>query len=318
MSEEGKRAFSAGVALLQDPDGAKYEEAAAQFRRAYELTKSWKVLGNLGLCLMHLERDGEAIEAYDKYLAGGGKDIAREERAQVERDLATLKAQVATVRVELPAGEATIIDERSNSRGGKIVNKYVTTTGSMQLGLHPGDHVITARSSQGSSDWPTSLDPASSTSHRFAFGQPADATAKPSLTPMSTVAPKTDPVGKPASEPVGAEPQSSSNQRTIGFVVGGTGVAALGIGAFFGLSTFSKWKDAKNACDTTDVCDSSAARSSGNLATVFFAVGGAATAAGVVLVLTAPSSASPAPATAWRIAPALGPGVKGVVAGTVF
>jgi len=47
-AEEGKRAFAVGVALLQDPEGAKYEEAAAQFHRAYELTKSWKVLGTSG------------------------------------------------------------------------------------------------------------------------------------------------------------------------------------------------------------------------------------------------------------------------------
>src|SRR6476646_5802305 len=82
---EGRKAFSAGVILLQDPDGAKYDEALVQFRRAYELVGSWKVLGNLGLCALKLERDGEAIDAYEKYLASGGKDIDAQERAQVER-----------------------------------------------------------------------------------------------------------------------------------------------------------------------------------------------------------------------------------------
>ena len=103
----------------------------------------------------------------------------------------------------------------------------------------------------------------------------------------------------------------------VGYIVGGVGVVSLGLGTVFGLNTFSKWKNAQNECDVSGVCDSSSARSSGNLATAFVLVGTAATAAGVVLVLTAPSHA-PAPAAAWQIAPAVGPGVKGVVAGTVF
>ena len=46
FGSEGRKAFSAGVILLQDPDGAKYDEALVQFKRAYELVGSWKVLGN--------------------------------------------------------------------------------------------------------------------------------------------------------------------------------------------------------------------------------------------------------------------------------
>src|SRR5215470_10538239 len=73
--EEVKRAFAAGVILLKDPDGAKYEEALAQFNKAYRLTGSWKALGNVALCSMKLERDGEAVAAYEKYLTEGAKEI---------------------------------------------------------------------------------------------------------------------------------------------------------------------------------------------------------------------------------------------------
>jgi hypothetical protein len=318
-SEDGKRAFAAGVALLQDPDGAKYEEAAAQFRRAYELTKSWKVLGNLALCLMHLERDGEAIEAYDKYLSAGGKEILRDERLQVERDVETLRAQVATVRLELPSGEATITDERTNSHGGKLVNKYVATAATMQLGLHPGDHVITAQFGQSTSVWRTSLAPAASASHRFEPAPP-DETAR-SQTPSAQSGPAVQPNLASRANPSGSSADSgggASSQRTVGYVVGGVGVVGLGVGAFFGLSTFSKWNDAKAACDDSNVCDASAARSSGNLSTLFFVAGGAATVAGAVLVLTARPSEPRAMASTWALAPAIGPGVNGFVARTAF
>jgi hypothetical protein len=316
--DEGKRAFAAGVALLQDPDGAKYEEAAAQFRRAYELTKNWKVLGNLGLCLMHLERDGEAIEAYDKYLSAGGKEIARDERAQVERDVDTLKAQVATVRLELPSSDTTVTDERTNSRGVKLVNKYVATSTTMQLGLHPGDHVITARSGQATSEWRTSLSPAVTASHRFEAAPAAE--AAPPRGPGAPPEPAVQNLATHANPPSSSADSGTggSSQRAVGYVVGGIGVVGLGVGAFFGLSTFSKWNEAKAACDDSNVCDASAARSSGNLSTVFFVAGGAATVAGVVLVLTARPNEPRKAAATWSVLPAIGPNVNGFVARTAF
>ena len=115
-ADEGKRAFAAGVILLQDPDGAKYEEAIVQFHRAYELVGSWKILGNVGLCALKLERDGEAIDAYEKYLDGGKKEIAPDERTQVERDSVALRAQVSHATLQLPAGGGSIVDERTDAR----------------------------------------------------------------------------------------------------------------------------------------------------------------------------------------------------------
>src|SRR5215510_160926 len=122
--EAGKKAFAAGVALLQDPEGARYDDALVQFRKAYELTSSFKALGNMALCLFKLERDGEAIAAYEKYLKVVGNKIDAGERAQIERDLLALKAQVVVVKLELPEAGSTVIDERPDSRGNKIVNEY--------------------------------------------------------------------------------------------------------------------------------------------------------------------------------------------------
>src|SRR5262245_22280826 len=94
ITEEARAHFSAGVSFLQYPDGARYEDAYREFSAAYAASPSWKILGNLGLSAMKLERDGEAIDAFAKYLSQGGKDIDRDERAQVERDLKTLQAGV--------------------------------------------------------------------------------------------------------------------------------------------------------------------------------------------------------------------------------
>jgi pimeloyl-ACP methyl ester carboxylesterase len=68
ISDEARTHFKAGVSLLQDPEGERVEEAYREFKAAYAISKSPKILGNMGFCAMRLERDGEAIEAYSQYL----------------------------------------------------------------------------------------------------------------------------------------------------------------------------------------------------------------------------------------------------------
>src|ERR1041385_1727713 len=69
-ADAARQQFRAGIAYLEDTEGARSEEAYAAFKKAYELSKSPKVLGNIGLCAMKLERDGEAIAAYQSSLKG--------------------------------------------------------------------------------------------------------------------------------------------------------------------------------------------------------------------------------------------------------
>src|SRR5688500_5916327 len=115
---EARKQFTAGVNLLDDPDGAKYEEAYHAFKKAYALSRNVKVLGNIGFCAMHLERDGEAIEAYSTYLREA-PDIDERERAQIQRDLATLSSTIARVKiiVKHPATSFQLVDVRVQTRG---------------------------------------------------------------------------------------------------------------------------------------------------------------------------------------------------------
>src|SRR6186713_877066 len=89
ITEAARQHFKAGVNFMQDPDGARYEEAYREFTAAYAASPSWKILGNLGIASMKLERDGEAIGAFEKYLAGGQASLAPEEKEQFQRDLGT-------------------------------------------------------------------------------------------------------------------------------------------------------------------------------------------------------------------------------------
>ena len=125
---EARKQFQAGVNLLDDPDGAKYELAYHAFHRAYELSHSAKVLGNIGLCALHLERDGEAIDAYSMYLRDA-PDVSDREKVQIQRDLATLSSTAVQLKatVKKPGSGFTLVDNRIQTSGGSIVNSYPST-----------------------------------------------------------------------------------------------------------------------------------------------------------------------------------------------
>jgi hypothetical protein len=84
-------------------------------------------------------------------------------------------------------------------------------------------------------------------------------------------------------------------QKTIGIVVAGAGVVALGVGGVFGLKTSSTWRDAQSHCTSNLDCDAQGvdlaaqAKSSGNIATIAVIAGGVLLAGGAVLFFTAPS-----------------------------
>ena len=158
---EARKQFQAGVNLLDDPDGAKYELAYHAFHRAYELSHSAKVLGNIGLCALHLERDGEAIDAYSMYLRDA-PDVSDREKVQIQRDLATLSSTAVQLKatVKKPGSGFTLVDNRIQTSGGSIVNSYAFDEKELNLGYGP---VIT---SSRSSRPPASRAPSTRTSHR--------------------------------------------------------------------------------------------------------------------------------------------------------
>jgi hypothetical protein len=146
ITEDARTHFAAGVALLQDPKAPRYEEAYREFKAAYAASPSYKILGNLGLCAMKIERDAEAIAAYETYLKEAGGDLSAPERSQAERDLLTLKAGVVTVTVSSSPAGASIVDVRTPIEGGDIRNTYGDARSPLVLGLRRGHHVVTARS----------------------------------------------------------------------------------------------------------------------------------------------------------------------------
>ena len=142
-----------------------------------------------------------------------------------------------------------------------------------------------------------------------------DGAATPPAPPLAP-----SPAGSTASTASNADlaPQPApdgGSRRTIGFVVGGAGIAAIGVGTYFGIAALSQKSDASSACGGHDqTCPTASqtaaaqsklqdARTSGWISTAALGVGAVAVAVGVYLVVFSGGSSSESPAAALTVTP---------------
>ena len=305
ISEEAKAYFKNGVELIQEQP-PNYQDAYYQFRLAYEKSKSWKVLGNLGLCSFKLERDGEAIQYYTDYLKGGGNDIDPDERSALQRDLLVLNGNSAGVTLTAAATDIDVTDSRAGSSAPP--QSYRLEGGKLALRLRAGTHTITATHAGKSVRWEVALSPGRSDTHDFDFSEQNLAVVAPAkATPAAPAV--TTPVQQPP------EPASSGSPlRTAGFVTAGVGVGALVGGVVLGLMAKGKETDAKNTC-TGLICPTSteskfdSAQSLATVSNILFISGGVLAAGGAgMIIFGGPKSEAPKSAgLSLRMLPAVGP-----------
>jgi hypothetical protein len=299
ISEDARSHFRAGVSLLEDPSGARYEEAYVEFKAAYASSPSPKILGNMGLCAMKLERDAEAIKAYDGYLAGV-PDAA--DRQQVQTDLATLKAGLVHVTLKISAKGASIVDTRTPTRGAAVTNGYGPADTTFEMGIHPGNHTMRARlAGFPDASWEFEARPGTPLSHEFTFE--AKATA-------------------PAIETAGPAVEKKRPIPLLVFIVGGASIAAAGAGTVTGILALGKNSDYKAANDGQHVSQANSLKSSGQTLNVLTDVlfGTAIVGAGVTTYLYLARPSVDAPKTGLssvQIGAAPGPtGASAFVSGT--
>ncbi|MDB4934248.1 MAG: hypothetical protein JWP87_1220 [Labilithrix sp.] len=280
ISEEARTHFAAGVSLLQDPEGEKVEEAYREFKTAYDVSGSAKILGNMGFCAMRLERDGEAIEAYSRYLREV-PDIDADERAQIVRDLQTLTVGVARLTIEVDKPGVRIIDVRIPVRGERVTNTYGPVTGKLDIGVRPGHHVITAKlPDHDDAMWEVDVFAASKDRNAFTM--------------------------RPRSVAVAGPSRSDGGGSNVGpWVVMGVGGAMILGGAITGVIALGKTSDISDKCPG-DVCpktfdlegERSNAKTFVRITDVLLIGGGVVTAGGLAWLLLSRGSTENEPAKA--------------------
>jgi hypothetical protein len=280
---------------MQDPDGARYAEAYVEFKAAYAASPSWKILGNLGIAAMKLERDGEAIEAFEKYLKEGGEELDPDERAQIERDLKTMQSNLVTVTVQSAPDGATIIDERVPVTGNTVSNRYGPLSGSLTFGIRAGHHRVRAElKGYEPSVWEFDGKGATQENHSYKLEVAKAAAAGGSTTIVHT--------------------EGVSGLRIASYAAIGVGVVGIGAGTLFGIQSKNKSDEADNLCggdrSSCHLTEGSAdanqvvtlnddAGSAHTFSVVGFVVGGVGLAAGVTMfILSSGGSKSESKTTA--------------------
>lgn len=269
---------AAAEALFQEgrklSEAKKYGDACPKFLASYKLAPAVGTLLNLADCY---EKNGQIASAWARFheAIALSQRLGRADREKVARERAEkLEPRLARLTIEARDKEADV------RLDGNPVDAAVLGT---PLPVDPGKHTIAA-SAPGKLPYETTID--------VSDKDRAPRVMVPKLEDEPS-ARHDEPAG-PHVETPPAEEGGGSTQKTIGIAVSAVGVVGLGVGAFFGLRTSSKWKEAKTHCNVAYECDATGvaltdqARSSGNLATVAFIAGGALLAGGAVLFFTAP------------------------------
>lgn len=307
ISDEAKAYFRNGVELLEQTP-PNYQDAYHQFKRAYESSQSWKVLGNLGLCSLKLERDGEALEYYQKYLEQGGTEVDPEERSAIERDLLLVKGNLVQLELTSDLPEVQLTDAR---QGTTAPPQSYALNGPTSLGLRAGTHTLIARAQGKEIKWEVVLSPGQPVSHEFKFAEPQ--VAAPVAAPTHAAAPPPEP----------APSSGGSTLRTVGFVTAGVGGAAVIGGVVTALLKKKSEDDARKQC-IGDVCAEAAeakfekADKLAKMTNILFIGGGVLVATGVTLIVVGGSQSEKPSSARLSISPAVGWGEAGVMAQGAF
>jgi hypothetical protein len=307
-SAEARHEFQLGVDMLQDPDGARYEEAYRQFLRAYTLSPSWKILGNLGLSAFKLERFADGIEAYQRYLKAAGPDIDPSERQQIERDLEFMKSSAGSVTLNFSGagGAISVQDTRQRAVGGPIISVYdVGAVPSTTLRLMAGTHTLNVSAGAKHASVDVVLQSGATETRNVDLDASPTATATPGAgTSQAGAGVKTD------------RHPSGSGLRTTGLVVGGVGVLAIVGGVVTFVMGSGKKGDLDKKCPQSTCSyateaerqsfedDKSSLKTLGMATTALWIGGGVLTATGATLFVIGGSSSE-------KAAVAFGPGPDG-------
>ena len=288
--------FQEGRRLMNEKN---YAEACPKLAESQRLDPATGTLLNLAVCHQDQGKLASAWVEFSAALSSARLDH-RPDREQLARDhIAAIEPRVAHVTLGVP--DAARVP-------GLEVNLDGTTVGAAAWGIStpmdPGTHALTA-TAPGRRAWSSRFEGPVGASRQpvqipvLVAESPARA-APPAV--VTAPAPGPPPlVSAPANEtapsPAPASPASGSGVRTAAYAVGGAGVAALGVGTYFGLRAFSKWSDRNKNCPNEHCSpdgnnDYEAARTASLVANVAFGVGIAAVATGAFLWLR---SRSPEP-----------------------
>jgi hypothetical protein len=109
LTGAAKAEYEAGRLLYGDGD---YAGAALKFQRAYDESKDPRLLWNTAAAEKNLRHYSKVVELVERYVAEGGTRLKPEDRAEADALLATVRAFICTVSLDVqPEGAAVFVDD---------------------------------------------------------------------------------------------------------------------------------------------------------------------------------------------------------------
>jgi hypothetical protein len=299
-------------------DQKRWADALDRFQRAESLVHSPVHLLYIARAQAQLGRLVEAHESYTRLsretLAAGSPAAFAEAQRNGGTELEQLEHRLPYVTVVLEGAGQAPVDITLDG------HPFSSTLVGLAVPLDPGEHQLEAKST-GLASEPVRVTVAEGAKQQVVLSLHAAATAgaAPAAAPPAPVA-----APPPKEEHPQAESGGGNGMRIGAYAAFGVGAVGIAAGTIFAIKASGKHSDADALCNGPGgqcPVDSKAqieslddeAKSASTLSVVSFAVGGAAVATGVVLlVLGGKSSAEGSPAQTASVTPWIGLGSAGV------
>jgi hypothetical protein len=264
----GQELFDQGRALMEQKD---YARACRKFEESARLDRAVGTLLNLALCYELQGKLATSWARFNEALSFARREGRLDRQRFAEEHIAALVQRMSRVRIVVPPAARI---------PGLVVrrNDIVLTEGAWDeaLGVDAGPLAVHA-AAPGRRPFKQTI----------VVGPEADLKTVV-IPPLETDAP-----------PPAAPPSNhGETQRWFAYGAGALGLAAIGVGSFFGIRAIDRHKTAQDLCPNADRCDPSAfpvseqAVADGRVATLFLAGGAVFLGAGGVLFVTAPRGQS--------------------------
>jgi hypothetical protein len=326
-AKDGTKENVAAESLFEDARSlvaaGHFAEACPKFAESQRLDPSVATLLNLAHCWEKVGRTATAWAVYRQAASAADASGRKDYLATALRRAEALAPHLPrlTIRVAAPVPGLVV------RRDGDPVD---SAQWGVAIAVDPGSHVIEAQAPDYKS-WSQSVEVTPEAIRSEVAVPPLEALPQsaggaPTPTPAAggpstaAAAPGPSPATPPPSSSAAPQPSATtepshagSTQRVVGLTVAGIGVAGLAVSGVTAIVAKSKYNTSKNDCEPSnaDLCSATGvserndARSFGDVASVALVVGAAATAAGVILWLTAPSASREGSASLW-VTPSLG------------
>ena len=287
--------FQEGKKLMAE---RRFAEACPKLAESQRLDPAGGTLTALALCHEGEGKTATAWTEFEAVLAEARRNGRADRQSVAKEHLALLEAQLTKLTVTVAPATAAL--------SGLEVKRDGATIGPPSWGvaapIDPGVHTLEA-TAPGRRPWRIVVT-ASRPGEAHAVHVPELELVAPPPIASASASPSASPS---ASAPIVTPPGREARSNTAGYVVGGAGFVALGVGAIFGLQAITTAKRANDRCPTPECADadaradSASARRSATISDVGFGLGIVALGISGYLLLAPRATAADARVTGLRL-----------------